>query len=96
MTEVNPTDPSQVSYPWRAAIRTGAQTFLAALGVLVLAAPVLTDFVNQFWPDSPVVAWIATGAAFAGAVSTLITRLMALEPVNGFLTKLGMGATPSL
>lgn len=87
--------PTQVVYPWRAALRTGGQTFLAALGLAVLAAPLISEFVGQFWPDSPVIAWIGGGAAFAGALSTLITRIMALAPVNDFLTKIGLGANPA-
>ena len=94
MTEVNPTDPSQVSYPWRAALRTGAQTVIAALAVLVSVAPLVTDFIEQFWPGSPAAAWIVGAAALAGGVATLITRIMALESVNGLLTRLGLGATP--
>lgn len=94
MPEVNPTDPSQVSYPWRAALRTGGQTVLAVAAVLVAAAPILTDFVNQFWPGSAVAGWIAGAAVFAGAVATAITRIMALESVNNLLTRFGLGATP--
>lgn len=87
--------PTQVVHPWRTSIRTGVQAFLGALGLLVLIAPLIQEFVEQFWPDSPVVAWIAGGAAFAGAISTLITRIMALPGVNDFLTKYGLGANPS-
>jgi hypothetical protein len=92
--EVNPTDPSQVSYPWRAALRTGVQTLLAALAVLVSAAPIITEFIDKFWPGSPVGAWIVGAAALAGGVATVITRIMALESVNNLLTRLGLGATP--
>ena len=94
MTEINPTDPSQVSYPWRAAFRTGGQTLLASLAVLVAVAPLVTEFIDKFWPGSPVGAWIVGAAALAGGVSTLITRIMALESVNRLLTRLGLGATP--
>ena len=94
MTEVNPTDPSQVSYPWRAAVRTGVQTLLGALAVLVTVAPLVTDFIDQFWPGSPVAAWIVGATALSGGVATLITRIMALESVNRLLTRLGLGATP--
>ena len=86
--------PSQVAFPWRASLRTGLQTALAALSVLVLAAPMISDFVAEFWPDSPVIAWIAGGTAFAGALSALITRLMAIPAVNELLTKIGLGAEP--
>jgi hypothetical protein len=94
MVEINPTDPSQVSYPWRAALRTGVQTFVAALLALTAVAPLVIDFIESTWPGSPVVAWVTVGAAFAGALSVLITRVMALEAVNRLFTRMGIGATP--
>lgn len=86
--------PTQVVHPWRAALRTGAQTFLAAAAALVAVVPLLTEFIEQFWPGSPVVAYIVGGAAFVGALATLVTRITALEAVNGLLTRIGLGAGP--
>lgn len=94
MSEVNPTDPTQVSYPWKTTVRTVIQTFIAAAGVLALAAPMLQEFVEQFWPGSPIIAWIGIGAAFIAALAGLVTRIMAIEGVNALLTKVGLGATP--
>jgi len=94
MTEINPTDATQVSYPWKTTVRTAIQTFLGAATVLAVIAPELQEFVDQFWPGSPVIAWIAAGSAFVAAVAGLITRIMANETVNAFLTKIGLGATP--
>lgn len=94
MTEINPTDPTQVSYPWKTAVRTGIQTFLSAAAVLALVAPELQEFIDQFWPGSPVIVWIGTGAAFVSALALLITRIMATEGVNDLLTRIGLGATP--
>lgn len=87
-------EPSQVAFPWRAALRTGLQTALAALSVLIIALPMVSDFVAEFWPDSPLIAWIAGGTAFAGALSVLITRIMAIPAVDDLLTRLGLGAEP--
>lgn len=94
MTEVNPTDPTQVSYPWKTAIRTALQTFIAAAGVLTIAAPMVAEFVAEFWPGSPVIAWIGGAAVFVAAVAALVTRIMAIEQVNIWLTRIGLGATP--
>lgn len=87
-------EPSQVAFPWRATLRTGLQSTLAVLSVLVIAAPMISDFVAEFWPESPAIAWIAGGAALAGALAMLITRLMAIPGVNVLLTKIGLGAEP--
>lgn len=94
MSEVNPTDPTQVSYPWKTAVRTAIQTFLAVAGVLTIVAPQLQEFIDQFWPGSPVIAWIGVGATFIAALAALVTRIMAIEAVNAALTKIGLGATP--
>lgn len=96
MSEVNPTDPSQVSYPWKAAIRTGIQTFIAVAAVAVAVAPQLQEFIDQFWPGSPVIAWIGGAATFVAALALLVTRIMAIESVNALLTKVGLGATPNV
>jgi hypothetical protein len=94
MSHVNPSDPTQVSYPWKTAIRTAIQTFLSVALVLSLVAPELQEFIDQFWPGSPVVAWIGTGAIFIAALAGLVTRIMAIEAVNAALTRIGLGATP--
>lgn len=88
------TNPTQVTYPWRAAVRSGAQTFAGVIGALVVALPLVKDFVDAVAPGSPVSGWIVTAAGIAGALSVLITRLMALEQVNDLLTRAGLGATP--
>lgn len=94
MSHVNPSDATQVSYPWKTALRTGIQTFLAVAAVLVLVAPQLQEFIDQFWPGSPVIAWIGVGATFVAALAGLVTRIMAIEAVNAALTRIGLGATP--
>jgi hypothetical protein len=94
MSHVNPTDPSQVSYPWRATLRTASAYLLAALIAVGAALPLVQEFVAQFWPDSPIVAVVGTVSAIALALASLITRIMALESVNNFLTRIGFGATP--
>ena len=94
MSQVNPSDPTQVSYPWKTAVRTAIQTFIGAAGVLSIAAPQLQEFIDQFWPGSPVVGWIGVAAAFIAALAALVTRIMAIPAVNDALTRIGLGATP--
>jgi len=94
MSDPIPADPTQVAYPWKTAVRTAIQTFLAVAGVLTLVAPQLQEFIDQFWPGSPVIAWIGVGATFVAALAGLVTRIMAIEAVNAALTRIGLGATP--
>lgn len=91
----NTAEPTQVRYPWKATIRTAIQTFLSAAAILALVAPELQAFVDQFWPGSPVVAWIGAGAVFVAALAALITRIMAIPAVDAALTKVGLGAKPA-
>lgn len=90
----NPSEPSQVNFPWKAAIRTFFQTFISVAAILAVAAPMLQEFVEQFWPGSPVVAWIGVGATFVAALAALLSRIMAIPGVNDLLTKIGLGAEP--
>ena len=93
MTTTTPA-PTQTVHPWRAAFRTSLSAFLAVAGIAVLALPIVSEFVAQFWPTSPVIGFIATAAAFIAALALLVTRIMALAKVNDLLTRFGLGATP--
>lgn len=84
-------NPTQVAHPWRASIRTGLQTATAVLAALVLALPLVQEFVAKVAPDSPVIGWIAAATGVVAALATLITRLTALPAVNDLLTRLGIG-----
>lgn len=94
MTTPTTPAPTQVVHPWKAALRTALQTFVAFAAIAGLAAPLVSDFVAQFWPGSPVIGWIGVGAAFVGALAGLLSRLAALPGVNAFLTSIGLGAQP--
>ena len=91
----NTIEPTQVRYPWKTTIRTAIQAFLSAAMILTLIAPQLQEFVDQFWPGSPVVAWIGTGSVFIAALAALVTRIMAIPAVDAALTRVGLGAKPS-
>ena len=78
--------PTQTRYPWKATLRT-ALAFVAGAAV---AAPGLYSAVTNQSPEH------ATGWGLTAlAVSSGITRLMANPFVNLWLTKVGLGATPS-
>ena len=85
--------PTQVVRPWRTAIRTGVQIALAFIALYVVAAEPVNEFIAQFWPDSPVIAFVSGAGAFLAGVGVLITRLMALPAVDAFLTTIGIGAS---
>ena len=66
--------PTQVTHPWRAVART-------ALVVLIVVAAVLPELAARFgWVAYPV------GAA-AVAVASYLTKLLALAPVNDWLSR---------
>lgn len=94
VTSLSVEAPTQVTYPWKAAVRTGIQSFLSTAAILGLVSPMLQEFVAEYWPGSPVIAAIGVGAAFIGSLSLLVSRIMAIPAVNEALTKLGLGATP--
>jgi len=78
--------PSQTRYPWKAT----ARTVLAFIVGGAIAAPALFTAVTNQSPEQ------ATGAGLVAlTVSAAITRLMANPFVNLWLTKVGLGATPS-
>ena len=90
MTEptTDPTTPTQVSHPWRAALRTFLQAWLPALvllvGILPEAVNIILEETATFLPDSlrGVMLAISVGAA---ALSAIIARIMALQSVNRLL-----------
>lgn len=86
--------PTQTVYPWKAALRTGIQVLLSSLVLIALIGPLLSDFIEQQFPGSPVAGWIIGGVAFCSALGALIARIMALPQVNAILTTIGLGATP--
>jgi hypothetical protein len=78
--------PSQTRYPWKATARTGLAFIVGA----AVAAPGLYTAVTNQSPEQ------ATGSGLVAlTISAAITRLMANPFVNLWLTKVGLGATPS-
>jgi putative N-acetylmannosamine-6-phosphate epimerase len=78
--------PSQTRYPWKATLRTALAFIVGA----AIAAPGLYEAVTDQSADH------ATGWGLTALViSSAITRLMANPFVNLWLSKVGLGATPT-
>lgn len=85
--------PTQVSYPWKAAVRTMFQTGLA----LLFAVPTIFEAVRQEFGDLlPASVWptLAIVSAFAVAIAGALSRIMAIGAVNDALSRVGLGAEP--
>lgn len=90
-----PTLPTQVSHPWKAAVRTFIQALLSGLVVAVAAWPILQDFLVQIGLDgSGFFAWTTSAGVVLAALAAGVSRLMAIPAVEQFLQKLGVGAVP--
>lgn len=77
---------TQKEYPWRAAIRTGAQVAVSLIAVLLVAIPLLIDTMGVYLPDGWV-AWLLAASGVLTALSTFLARLMAAEPVLDFVAR---------
>ena len=92
-----PEVPTQVAYPWRAAVRT----MLAVLLGVGIVAPVAWLIVReelerqQLVLPPGVVAAVAYGLAVLAVITSSITRIMAIPQVSDLLTRAGIGPTPN-
>ena len=92
-----PEVPTQVAYPWRAAVRT----MLAVLLGVGIVAPVAWLIVSeelerqQLVLPPGVTAAVAYGLAVLAVITASITRIMAIPQVSDLLTRAGIGPTPS-
>ena len=89
-------EPTQVRYPWRAAVRTA----LAVLVGLSLVLPAAWGIVNEelakhgWVVSAPVAAFVATLIALVSVAAGIVTRIMAIPQVSDLLTRAGIGPTP--
>ena len=88
--------PTQVAYPWRAAVRTG----IAGLVAVAVVAPIVWGIIAEeltaagvVIPDS-VARGVLAGLALLAAASGIVTRIMAIPQVSEALTVIGLGPTP--
>lgn len=87
-------NPTQVTYPWRAAVRT-VLAYLAGAGIVVPIAWVIAQETLAPYLSPDVIAAIAWTVGLIVAVSAFVTRVMAIPAVNEWLTRIGVGATPA-
>ena len=86
---------TQQRHPWRAAARTALEVALALAALLIAVGPLLADFIEQFWPGSPAVPWIAAAVVFVSSLAALLARLAALPQVDALLERLKLGSSPA-
>ena len=90
-------EPTQVRYPWRAAVRTA----LAVLVGLSLVLPIAWGIVNDelakagWVVTEPVAAVVVAVIAGVSAAAGIVTRIMAIPQVSDLLTRAGIGPTPN-
>ena len=87
-------NPTQVQYPWRAAVRTALAYIVGAGIVLPIAYGIFADQLGAYLPPD-VLAGIAWTVGILVAVSATVTRIMAIPQINDWLTAIGVGAQPS-
>ena len=85
-----PTNTTQARRPWRATLRTFAAQLIgwivAAGLVLPLALTIVQEELGDVIPPS-VMGWIVAGVGIAVAVSTMVTRFLAIPAVEAFLRR---------
>lgn len=88
---MTPTTPTQIQYPFRAALRTVVALILSTLTAYLLGTiPGLGQILQDFGPSF--VDPITNGAVLL--LTGVWTWIMARPKVNEFLTAIGLGARP--
>ena len=87
--------PTQVAYPWRATVRTALAYIVGTAVVLPLVWTAVQQTLGAYLSPA-VAAAIGWTVALLVAVSTAVTRVMAIPAVNAWLTRvLDLGAAPA-
>ena len=87
-------NPTQVKYPWRAALRT-VLAYVVAAGIVVPAVWSIAQDTLASYLSPEVITATAWTVGLIVAVSAFVTRVIAIPQVDAWLTKLGVGATPA-
>ncbi|QLQ16157.1 MAG: hypothetical protein HZY73_11390 [Micropruina sp.] len=80
-------NPTQVRYPWRAALRTLLAYVVTAAVVLPIAYQIAEDALRAYLSPE-VLAGVAWLVGLLVAISTAVTRIMAIPQVNDWLTRM--------
>ena len=97
MAEYTEPTPTQVLYPWRAAVRTGLAVLVGLSVVLPVAWGIIGDeLAKHGWQvPEPVAAFVAALIAVVSVAAGIVTRIMAIPQVSDLLTRVGIGPTPN-
>ena len=89
--------PTQVRYPWRAAVRTALAVLVGLSLVLPIAWGIVNDELSRAgWVvTEPVAAVVVAVIAGVSAAAGIVTRIMAIPQVSDLLTRAGIGPTPN-
>ena len=90
-------EPTQVRYPWRAAVRTALAVLVGLSVVLPIAwGSVNDELAKAGWViTEPVAAVVVAVIAGVSAAAGIVTRIMAIPQVSDLLTRAGIGPTPN-
>lgn len=100
MREIDPTEPTQVQQPGRAAARTFWQSFIPGLIGLVLLLPevlgIIAGELGEVLPPS-LRAWLLGAVTLASGVAAALAKIMAIPTVNRWLEhfRLSAGIAPA-
>lgn len=78
--------------------RTGFQTIIPAVLVLVVVGPTVIEIVDEELGDrlpEGFRLWMLAAAGFLTAVAMIISRVSAIPEVNDWLSRIGLGTVPA-
>jgi hypothetical protein len=85
-TPTTGTEPTQVRRPWRATLRTALAVGVPAILLLPTILEIVVDELGESLPPGVTAAIVATGVVVT-AIAAIITRVMALAPVELLLRR---------
>lgn len=95
MTHIDTTKVQPIWFPSKRVIRTVLAALVTLVPIANASLPLLAEAFRA--PDVPteVYVWVNGVIAVAIAVLGVVTRVMAIPAVNGFLTRFGAGSVPA-
>lgn len=100
MREINPTEPTQVQQPGRAAMRTFWQSFIpGVIGVVLLLPEVLRIIAGELGDVLPpnLRVWLLGAVTVVSGIASALAKIMAIPKVNRWLEhfRLSAGVAPT-
>ena len=90
-------EPTQISYPNRAMVRTIFQVGVPTLITLLIVIPEIIEITLEEYGDAlpgQIRMWLLSASGVIVATAAIITRVMAIPSVNDLLTRKNIGAAP--